>query len=222
MLKELLLKNQTSFSKIINYSDNNALLKIDLSESNKDLLQIDIDNPDEFQHYLDSITKNHEFAYGGYLENRAIYRRSKLFKNASKFRSIHLGVDIWKPAKTLVYAPLDSEIHSFQNNANHGDYGATIILKHKLDNITFYTLYGHLSLNSLKGKSEGNLIEKSQPFAELGNKSENGNWAPHLHFQIIEDLNGKKGDYPGVSADDEIDFYSKNCPNPNLILNFKK
>jgi murein DD-endopeptidase MepM/ murein hydrolase activator NlpD len=195
---------------------------MDLSELNKDLSEYDVDNPDEFQVYIDKIIQNYEFAYGGYLENRAIYKRSKLFKNAEKFRSIHLGVDIWKNAGTLVNAPLDSEIHSLKYNSNYGDYGATIILKHNLEGIEFHTLYGHLSISSLIGKSEGDFIAKSQVFADLGDRNENGNWPSHLHFQIIDDMRGNKGDYPGVCASDEVEYYSKNCPNPELILNFKK
>jgi len=52
----------------------------------------------------------------------------------------------------------------------------------------------------------------------LGNESENGNWPPHLHFQIINDIEGKFGDYPGVCSFKEIDKYSANCINPKYIL----
>jgi hypothetical protein len=42
-----------------------------------------------------------------------------------------------------------------------------------------------------------------------------------LHFQIINDMQGKKGDYPGVSSKKELAFYKKNCPDPNLLLKIK-
>ena len=47
---------------------------------------------------------------------------------------------------------------------------------------------------------------------------ENGNWPPHLHFQIIEDMELKEGDYPGVCTSANREKYLANCPNPDLIL----
>jgi hypothetical protein len=48
----------------------------------------------------------------------------------------------------------------------------------------------------------------------------NGDWPPHLHFQLIWDLGGKWGDYPGVAAERDLEFYKENCPDPNWIINF--
>jgi hypothetical protein len=47
---------------------------------------------------------------------------------------------------------------------------------------------------------------------------ENGQWPPHLHFQVIIDMEFKKGDYPGVCKLNEKEKYLRNCPNPDLIL----
>jgi hypothetical protein len=52
---------------------------------------------------------------------------------------------------------------------------------------------------------------------------ENGQWPPHLHFQIVVDMEipiaiGRKGDYPGVCKLSEKEKYLNNCPNPDLIL----
>src|SRR5262249_30625654 len=103
-----------------------------------------------------------------------------------------------------------------------GDYGATIILTHLLDETSFYTLYGHLSLNSIKNLREGDRISKGDYFAELGIPAENGQWPPHLHFQIIKDLQGWSGDYPGVCKYSEREVYLANCPDPELILQMNK
>ncbi|MEP6913389.1 MAG: response regulator, partial [bacterium] len=46
----------------------------------------------------------------------------------------------------------------------------------------------------------------------------NGDWPPHLHFQIIEDMRVHEGDYPGVCSISERAKYLNNCPNPDLIL----
>jgi len=81
-----------------------------------------------------------------------------------------LGIDITAIAGTEIFAPLEGSVHSFQNNSSFGDYGPTIILEHNLDGEIFYTLYGHLSLNSLDELSEGKEIKKGQKIAELGDR----------------------------------------------------
>jgi len=162
-----------------------------------------------------------KIAYGGYLETRGIYQRSTYFKEVTKpedERNIHLGVDIWIDAGTNVLAVLDGEIHSFKNNTNHGDYGPTIVLKHNLNEATFYTLYGHLSLESLVNLKVGQKVCQGQIIAKLGSPEVNGDYPPHLHFQIILDIEEYKGDYPGVSSQRTLDFYKQNCPDPNLLL----
>jgi very-short-patch-repair endonuclease len=133
-------------------------------------------------------------------------------------RRLHLGIDIWGRPYTKVMAPLDGIVHSFAFNNAFGDYGATIILTHNLDGRTFHTLYGHLSLNSIKNIQEGDRIKKGDVFTEFGIPFENGQWPPHLHFQLIIDIEGRKGDYPGVCKFSEREKYLSNCPNPDLIL----
>ena len=59
-------------------------------------------------------------------------------------------------------------------------------------------------------------------FAEFGLPLENGHWPPHLHFQIIIDLEGWKADYPGVCAESEKEKFMANCPDPDLILQLNR
>ena len=47
---------------------------------------------------------------------------------------------------------------------------------------------------------------------------ENGNWAPHLHFQIILDLIGFQNDFPGVAYHKQIRTWQSLCPDPNLLF----
>jgi very-short-patch-repair endonuclease len=137
---------------------------------------------------------------------------------ASEARRLHLGIDIWGAPYTKVMAPLDGIVHSFAFNNAFGDYGATVILTHHLDGLSFHSLYGHLSLNSLKNLHDGDVVRKGDVFAEFGIPFENGQWPPHLHFQLIMDLQGMKGDYPGVCKFSEREMYLANCPDPDLIL----
>ena len=118
----------------------------------------------------------------------------------------------------MLFRSLDGTIHSFQNNTALGDYGPTIILAHEIEGIKFHTLYGHLSETSLNGKKIGDIVKKGEQIATLGLPPINGDYAPHLHFQIIIDMEGKTGDYPGVCGEKTLTFYEDNCPDPNLLL----
>jgi murein DD-endopeptidase MepM/ murein hydrolase activator NlpD len=197
-------------------------LKIDLSGKNKDLLNFDVSSASEWDVYINSYLKKNdkEVAFGGYFEKRNLYDRSDYFMKLveNEKRNIHLGIDLWCEENTKVLAVLDGEVHSYKNNNNHGDYGPTIILKHQIESEIFYTLYGHLSLNSIENVTVGDTVLKGNVIGFLGDASVNGAYAPHLHFQIIKDLEGNIGDYPGVSAEKNIEFYKNNCPNPNLLL----
>lgn len=195
---------------------------IDISNTNKDLLNFDVSSSSDWENYIEEFLKkqNKQVAYGGYLEKRNLYDRSAYFKNLSEDdkRNIHLGIDLWCKEKTKVLAVLKGKVHSFNFNKNHGDYGPTIILEHKIADYNFYTLYGHLSKNSIQNLNIGDIFNKGEVIAELGDASVNGDYAPHLHFQIIKDLQDYRGDYPGVSSFKDLGFYKQNCPNPNLLL----
>lgn len=200
---------------------NSKYIPIDLSESNEALNKVDVSSTEKLGTFVsDHIKKNNAtVAYGGYLETRNIYKRSQHFnKQAQEERNIHLGIDLWCNVGTPVLTPLEGKVHSFKNNINFGDYGPTIILEHKIEGHTFYTLYGHLTLESIQGLKVGQVFKQGTEIASLGDDKVNGNYPPHLHFQIIKDLEGSKGDYPGVCSKKGLEFYLGNCPNPNLIL----
>ena len=155
---------------------------------------------------------------GGYLENRIIYRRSTHFDAAAEPRSLHLGVDVWVPAGTPVAAPLAATVHSLADNDNFGDYGPTIILQHELEGTIFFSLYGHLTRTDLLGLQAGQALAAGQVFAHVGPHPENGDWPPHLHFQLIADMQGRRGDFPGVAAPSERTYWAALCPDPMLIF----
>lgn len=195
---------------------------LNLSAENSDLVGLKVTEPDVCQSYINAELKRNdaEVAYGGYLENRSLYLDKAEFSRVGESkRTIHLGVDFWTKAGTTVLVPLKGKIHSFKNNDRRGDYGPTIILVHEIAGFRFHTLYGHLSLESLQNLKVGKSFEAGTVLGTLGNKEVNGNYAPHLHFQIIIDMNNWLGDYPGVCAKEDVAFYSENCPDPNLLLN---
>ncbi|HSN48609.1 MAG TPA: peptidoglycan DD-metalloendopeptidase family protein, partial [Flavobacterium sp.] len=183
--------------------------------------KIDMGNSNDFEIFIEDILQKNDakVAFGGYNEVRNLYKSSQLFNDdENEERNIHLGMDLWIKAGTPVLAALDGIVHSFDFNAGKGNYGPTIILEHFLENFVFYTLYGHLSMESIADIEIGTLFKKGQPMATLGIPSENGGYSPHLHFQIIKKIADYFGDYPGVCSQKDLDYYLENCPDPNLLL----
>jgi murein DD-endopeptidase MepM/ murein hydrolase activator NlpD len=223
-VSEVLRQNRRNFKPVINHDLNSPeICVINFDKENPDLLTLDISDTMVLTEYVSSKMKmkNTEVAIGLYDENRTIYSRSDLFSEEKSPRTIHLGIDIFAASGTPVHAPLDGMVHSFQNNKRFGDYGPTIILEHQLEATTFYTLYGHLNTRSLKKLSPKLFFPAGSVIGWLGDPSENGNWAPHLHFQIITDMLGKQGDFPGVCSQEDRARFLELCPDPNLILNIQ-
>jgi peptidoglycan LD-endopeptidase LytH len=222
-LSILLQKHQQDFAPVVPFNPKtDKLLPLDFTANNKELTEEILSDTNLFSYYItDKLKKaNCKYGTGGYAEHRTVYSRSKHFDSSTgeEPRRVHLGVDIWGEANTPVVAPLNGVIHSFAFNNNFGDYGATIILTHNIEGNTFHSLYGHLSLNSLKNLQEGRLIKCGEVFAEFGMQFENGQWPPHLHLQLIINMNGMKGDYPGVCKFSEQQIYLANCPDPALFI----
>lgn len=221
-LINILERNRHLYYPVVSFEPGrDRLLHMDFTEANKDLTKTIIEDVGLFSTYVDGKRKEAgaKFGIGGYAEHRSVYSRSAVFDavDGGEPRRLHLGTDIWGEAGTPIFAPLGGMIHSFRFNDHYGDYGATIILLHQLDGTAFYTLYGHVSLQDL-ALVDGQYINRGQEFAHFGVPAENGHWPPHLHFQIISNLELKEGDYPGVCRMSDKEFYIKNCPDPDLIL----
>jgi 4-aminobutyrate aminotransferase-like enzyme len=113
-------------------------------------------------------------------------------------------------------------VHALANNEAALDYGPVVILRHSADSSSgvedFFTLYGHLTVQTLTQLRVGQRIAKGEKFAEVGAIHENGGWTPHLHFQVITDLLGRATDFPGVCGASERPVWLSLSPNPNLLL----
>lgn len=194
-----------------------ACKPLDLSRSvpGLDLSQ----RPDLFRYIAaERSTAPHGVLIGGYLERRRVYAQAASFAQPGEFRDIHLGIDVWADAQSPILAPLEGRIVAFADNTGFSNYGPTIILRHELEAGSFHTLYGHLSRRSLSGLATGQRIGAGERVGWLGEPAENGEWPPHLHFQVIVDLPDDSGDYPGVCAEAQLEFYRSNCPDPKALL----
>jgi murein DD-endopeptidase MepM/ murein hydrolase activator NlpD len=192
----------------------------DLSEANPELARLELSDPETFSRYLFGAMEDRQASVGigRYNEQRVIYRHSPLFNGEGEGRNVHLGIDLFVAPGELVLAPLDGVVHSFADNAGFGNYGPTVILEHQLAGVTFFTLYGHLSSASLPRLTFGERLNASAVLGWTGESWENGGWPPHLHFQIITEIGGWRGDFPGVAAPSELQHFLALCPDPNLIL----
>ncbi|NCA85416.1 MAG: aminotransferase class III-fold pyridoxal phosphate-dependent enzyme [Clostridia bacterium] len=218
---------QADFAPVIHF-DNKIVKPVDLSIGSLELgNNTNFKDETTFERTLSRLLEDKaaDIGTGGYGEVRPFYTTDAYQTRGNEgmqWRTVHLGLDIWTPAETPVYAPTAATVHSFANNQAYRDYGATIILEHKTrQDQKFYTLYGHLSKNSLSGLSTGMAISKGQQIATVGNHNENGGWPPHLHFQVMLDMLGKQGDFPGVAYAHEKETWLSFCPDPQLLIPVK-
>lgn len=222
-LHEFLKNPAHQICKVVDFdTEKDSLLPFDFTANNTELTTEILAETTTFSSWVDEklALNSARYGIGGYNEHRTIYSRSTHFDSDEEPRRLHLGIDIWGKAETPIYNFYDATVHSFKFNDNFGDYGATIILQYQLEDLTVYALYGHLSLASLSGLEVGQFIPAGKKFATFGIAAENGYWPPHLHFQLMFDMQGKNGDYPGVCQFSNREVYLKNCPDPSLILKY--
>ena len=225
-MRDWLSRNQSSFA---------PLLDIDLRKQPCLVLDLGIASPlvsgDERENAEPQLTRRvfdaihgagAAIGVGRYDEPRLLY--TSLFFAGSggpleERRTVHIGLDLFAEAGTPVYAPLDGEVHAFADNHAPLDYGPLIILRHETDDGTaFFTLYGHLSRESLVGLHTGKRIARGERIGSMGAPEVNVGWTPHVHFQLIVDLLGMGIDYPGVARASQRTVWRSLSPDPNLIV----
>ena len=138
---------------------------------------------------------------------------------APRRRTVHLGVDLFLQPGSEVFAPLAGRVVSARVNPGRLDYGPTVILEHEPERgVRFRTLYGHLQRDSIAHLRAGERVAAGARIGRIGAPPENGDWPPHLHFQVFVHPLGHEGDFPGVAAPDERDFWLAVCPDPGPLL----
>jgi 4-aminobutyrate aminotransferase-like enzyme/Ser/Thr protein kinase RdoA (MazF antagonist) len=158
---------------------------------------------------------------GRYREPRGFYLTDTFAGRPAEMperRTVHMGIDLFDEPGTTVRAPLDATVRTVRENAGRLDYGPTVILEHATPGGPFWTLYGHLERASVAHLRAGARVRAGDAIARVGPFPENGDWPPHLHFQIMTDLLGFDGDFPGVAAPRELEVWESFSPDPNLLL----
>ena len=157
---------------------------------------------------------------GGYDEARLIYHWPNEPRGGEP-RTIHMGLDLSLAADSPLCAPLDGIVFGFENADAHHDYGPVIVLQHRTtgpDPVPFYTLYGHLTRDSLVGLQIGQPIARGVEFARVGRAPGNGDWWEHVHVQLITDMLDVPCNVDGAVRASERAIWHGICPDPNLLL----
>jgi len=154
-----------------------------------------------------------DFTIGKYNEQRNFYPKDKFNE-----RIIHLGIDFGAPANTPIYSVSDCEIYYFDYFGELGDYGGLLVTKNIVNQYTLFCAYGHISIKSLKNQRSGNYILKGQQFGWVGDFTENGNWPPHLHFQILTFKPKLGSNIPGLFSINELSKALKLYPDPQIYF----
>ena len=159
---------------------------------------------------------------GRYDEPRLVYSEAMFADGedpGAERRTLHIGLDLFAPADTPVYAPLPGIVHTATINPAPQDYGGVVILEHAAPTgPAFFTLYGHLNPDAVAGLKAGQTIAAGQQFATLGTAAGNGGWSPHLHLQILTDLLELDNDFPGVVRVSQREVWAGFSLDPNLIV----
>ncbi len=158
--------------------------------------------------------KDKTWGVGGYSERRPGMYLAPQYKNE---RFIHMGIDFWGPAGHPVFSIYDGTVAYKANHQQEGNYGPTLILHHTFGETEIFALYGHLSEKSVEGLAVGQPVNKGEKVAELGEKSENGCWHPHLHYQLSTHDPGE-ADMPGVVSERDLAEAQTLYPDPRIVL----
>ncbi len=154
-----------------------------------------------------------KWTIGKYDEVRSIYT-TDLFNDG---RTVHVGLDLGGPVGTPVHSFCAGVVYAVGYNSKPGDYGHTIVTKHKIDGNDVWALYGHLDEMTTHSWNSGDLVETGQLIGRFGSEKENGGWPPHVHFQLSL-IEPEGFDLPGVVHPNDREWALTVFPDPRLVL----
>lgn len=152
---------------------------------------------------------------GRYDEDRRKIYTEDLF--AVGGRTVHMGIDLGGPLGSPIHACADGWVHAAGYNADPGDYGCTLVLKHHLDGQDLWMLLGHLSHASIRGRVAGQPVRRGEVVGWLGDRSENGGWSPHVHVQLAREA-PVTHDMPGAVHPRDRESARHAYPDPRMVL----
>jgi len=149
---------------------------------------------------------------GKYLENRSglLGEYPDMIRQG---RVYHAGLDIIVPAGVPLFAPLEGRVHAAVVDGGIGNYGGVVVLRHQLDDVIFYSLYGHL--NTRFEVEAGQTVAAGQRFGTIGEGEDSGGWFTHTHLQILTPLALERGlMLSGYVRGEDLDHVDDIFPSP--------
>ena len=190
----------------------------DFSSENPKTLDYNLNNFEEFNEDIFSELNNSgkKWGIGKYLEERRNILRGSI-NIINEKRIYHLGLDIIVPYDSVVFCPLDGYVHKLGKETQKGNYGGYLVLKHKIKNEIFYSLYGHLK--TPHKVQLGQKIFAGQELAKIGKETDSGGWFCHLHLQIITQkaINEGYSEW-GYISEKLLYKVEEYFPNPNSLF----
>ena len=190
----------------------------DFSSKNPETLNYNLNNFQEFNENIFNELKNSgkKWGIGKYLEERKNILRGSI-NIINEKRIYHLGLDIVVPYNSVVFCPLDGYVYKLGKETQKGNYGGYLVLKHQVNNQTFYSLYGHLK--TPHKVQLGDKILAGQELALIGKESDSGGWFCHLHLQIITQKAFNKGYSEwGYISEKLLPKVGEYFPDPNFLF----
>lgn len=173
--------------------------------------------PEAAQEWWEEFCEAHgvELGIGPWGESRSVYS-SDFFESRfieGERRTNHLGFDLFLPAGTCVYAPLEGTVRSVVIETDPLGYGCMIALEHETDcGQPFVSLWGHMAHEAAMRLSAGDVIKAGEVIGYLGDDDENGGWAPHLHLQLSADVSLSAEEILGVGEEKYLDVWAEMFP----------
>ena len=190
----------------------------DFSSKNPKTLDYNLNNFQEFNEDIFNELKHSgkKWGIGKYLEERINILRGSI-NIINEKRIYHLGLDIIVPYNSIVFCPLDGYVYKLGKETQKGNYGGYLILKHKIKNQIFYSLYGHLKTPHMV--SLGDKVYSGQKLARIGKESDSGGWFCHLHLQVITEKAMNEGYSEwGYISEKLLHNVEEYFPNPNFLF----
>ena len=160
------------------------------------------------------------FAIGRYDEVRLLQARAN---PAGPPPALHLGLDLFVPAGTHVYAPFDGTVFALTSEGAPVANSPAVLLRHEsAAGHTFCTRFGGLSVAAVAALRPGQPVRRGEPFAAVGPRRSGDPLPPHLHLQLIADDLDLGAAFPSFVSASGRDFWRQLSPDPNLILGLPK
>lgn len=133
--------------------------------------------------------------------------------------ALHLGVDYFVPAGSVVCLPRDGVLLATQYDDSPGGWGGRVVVRMRSDDRDLFVTFGHLERPWLVVGSER---RAGEAIGIVGAPAANGGWLAHLHVQADRHFSLDEDGYrTGVWAEQgsrDLALLRERFPDPEAVL----